>query len=84
MQVELTQSSLPSAMISQKRLHKSAAAYCPELNFEGHIQHFILQQMNGSRSLGEIAEELTHRHPDRFTTLQQALDRIAKVSREFS
>ncbi|HXZ81426.1 MAG TPA: 50S ribosomal protein L11 methyltransferase [Terriglobales bacterium] len=84
MLTELTQSSLPSILISQERLHKSASAYRPELNFEGQIQRFILEQMNGAHSLAEIAEELTRRHPDRFATLQQALDRVAKISREFS
>jgi len=84
MLAEFTQSSLPSAMISQEQLRKSAEAHRPWLTLEGELQRFILEQMDGERSLGEIAQELSRRYPTRFATWQEALDRVAKVSREFS
>lgn len=81
---ELAQSNLTAALISLERLHKSAETHRPQLSPEGEIQRFILEQMDGGRTLAEIAHALASRYPGRFAREQEALDRVARVSRDFS
>jgi hypothetical protein len=50
---------------------------------DGQIDLFILQAMNGSAALEEIARALLARFPDRFKSAKKAMTRVADVSEKY-
>jgi len=71
---------LPGEM---ENLRKSEAGHTPTLGETGKIQQAILAQMDGQRSLTDIAHDLMHRFPKKFHTFEQALAEVASSSRRF-
>jgi protein arginine N-methyltransferase 1 len=63
---------------SAARLRKQAAGYVPSLNDGGLITQFILAQIDGKTSLGDIATRVSHRFSECFATWHAALTRVAE------
>jgi hypothetical protein len=63
--------------LSPAQLSKKAANYVPTLSEDGELDRCILHMMDGSKSLGEIADALTQNFPDRFANWNDALARGA-------
>ena len=78
------QSQFFGAPLSPATLRRRAASFVPRLGVEGEIDHLVLQLMSERKRLGEIAEELAKRHPDRFPRWQDALDRVGALSDRLS
>ena len=56
----------------------------PELNEEGQIDRLILDSMNSSAPLGEIARRLCAQFPARFPRFEAALARVGELSLKYS
>ena len=78
------QSNFLASTISPDELRKRASAYTPRLSPGGEVERFVLEMMDGRRSLADIAASLQQRHPGLFTSRQEALDRVADISRRCS
>jgi protein arginine N-methyltransferase 1 len=63
---------------SAARLRQHAAGAVPAPNQEIRITRFILEQIDGKTSLGDIAARAAHRFAQRFSTWQSALTRAAE------
>jgi protein arginine N-methyltransferase 1 len=81
--VRLCQSSFRGAPLSSTRLRKRAHDHVPTLDVDGQIDLFVLQAMNGSAALEEIARALLARFPDRFKSEKKALTRVADISEKY-
>ena len=78
------QTTFRSRPIAPKDLRLAAADHRPVLNPDGQVDHAVMQAMARSESLGQIAQELTVRFPDRFSTQIKALAHVAKLSQQYS
>ncbi len=78
------QSSFFGAPLSPVQLRKRCANHVPNLDENGEIDRHILQSMDGSRSLGQIARAVSARFPSRFADWQDALNRVTDLSEKFS
>ena len=81
---DLNQSTFYGIPLSQGTLQKIANNHVPMLEDEGLIDQFILSQMNGNTSLGEIAERLLDSFPDHFPKWYDALTRVGQLSKKYS
>ena len=77
------QSTFFGVPLSPQQMQKQAASYKPALDQRGQVRSFILQLMNGENSQAEIAALLAERFPQRYADLQDALNEVTAVSREF-
>jgi protein arginine N-methyltransferase 1 len=78
------QSNLRDALPSLGRLRRGTAAYAPRPGSEGEVLREVLARMDGRRSVGDIAGELAALFPDDFADPREALERVARISREWS
>lgn len=78
------QSTFYSALLSPAQLAKTAAHHVPALSDEGQIDGFILRQMDGSQTLGEIAESLLTRFPAQFANRNDALGKVGQLAQKYS
>jgi protein arginine N-methyltransferase 1 len=81
--VRLSQSSFNGVPLSPARLRKRSRDHKPALDADGEIDLFVLQAMNGSAALEEIARALLSRFPDRFKSERKALTRVADLSEKY-
>jgi hypothetical protein len=65
-------------------LRKLADTHVPALTKDGEVDRFILERMNGERSLGEIARQVVDRFPEWFNSWRGALTRVGELSRKYS
>lgn len=68
---------------SRDRLKKKHAGHVPALKEDGQIDRAILEQMDGSASLGDIAREIMDRFPSRFSRWEEALGRVGDLSERY-
>jgi protein arginine N-methyltransferase 1 len=80
---EFRQSTFFSSPIAAETLALRAAGHRPDLNEEGAIERFILERMDGKKSLEDIARELRNAFPQRFRETKTAFDRVCDVSVRF-
>jgi protein arginine N-methyltransferase 1 len=78
------QSTFYGKSLSLNGLRKQGAAYVPELNPDGVMDHYILGQLGARTPLGEIAKQLAERFPHKFSRWQDALTRVGKLSGKYS
>lgn len=81
---EFRQSTFQGKPLSPESLRRVADSYRPDLGEDGQIDRFILERMDGQRSLGEIAGELAERYPARFRSARDALTRVGELSEKYS
>ena len=80
---EYQQSTFYGTIFSQEGLRKRRPAHMPALNAEGLVEHFIQSQMDGTKPLETIARDLFARFPDRFASLQEALERAGDSAQKY-
>jgi len=78
------QSTFHSLLLSPTQLSKKTASYVAMLSEDGKIDRFILDMMDGNKSLGKIADALTESFPNHFTGWNDALGRVGKLSQQYS
>jgi type I protein arginine methyltransferase len=78
------QSTFHGESLSLNGLRKRSAAYVPELNADGVMDHYILSQLGARTPLGEIAKRLAERFPDKFSRWRDALTRVGKLASRYS
>lgn len=77
------QSTFFSSLLSPAQIAKTTASYVPSLTDEGQIDGYILGQMDGSRTLGEIADLLMLEFPSQFSNRNDALGKVGKLSQKY-
>jgi hypothetical protein len=77
------QSTFHGTPLSLAQLRKKAEGYAPTLNVEGQVVRFVLDAMQGSDSVGDIADGLLQQFPVRFTGRADAVSYVARLSKEF-
>lgn len=78
--VFLTRGLVDSLVAVVDKLKRRAADFVPQLTADGQLRRFALQQMDGSTSLGEIAQRLLAQFPETVTSYQAALTVAADVA----
>lgn len=78
------QSTFQGANYSLQWIRRKAADYVPALSETGKADLWMMERMNGSTSLQEIAKSTTERFPELFPSWQEAFQRAADLSSEFS
>ncbi len=74
------QSTFLGKVMSPDSLRTRASSYAPP-SLEFHeIDRFCLSLIDGKRSLGEIAEQLQERFPDRFASTIAALNHVTRLT----
>ena len=77
------QSTFFGAPLSAAALHKGADGYVPNLDEDGRLDHFILSQMDGRRTLADIARLVAERYAERFPRWADALARVGELSKRY-
>jgi protein arginine N-methyltransferase 1 len=78
------QSTFQSAKFSHDALLRRSASFVPALSERGEAQSWILQAMNGKRSLEEIAREAASLFPQAFRGEDEALRTAGELSEKFA
>lgn len=83
-QYTFRQSDFLGAPHSTEKLRKRSASHMPRLNDEGQSERMILQLMDGTNAIEDIAREVQQTFPARFPTLNRAIGYIGEVSGKYS
>ncbi|HET7234586.1 MAG TPA: class I SAM-dependent methyltransferase [Longimicrobium sp.] len=78
------QSTFHTIVPSPTRLRKRDDGFRATLGEDGRVGAFVLQRMDGSASLGEIARELRERFPARFATWEAALAHAGRLADQYA
>jgi protein arginine N-methyltransferase 1 len=70
--------------LAPERVRRHSATHVASLRPEGRIDGMILELMDGSMPLGEIARRVAARYPESFARWQDALSRVAEISTRYS
>ena len=81
---EFKQSTFYGQPLSLANLRKKASNFVPDLEDKGKVDLFILNLMDGSRTVEEIAVKVKERFPDRFKDWREALTRVGELSQKYS
>ena len=79
-QQRFRQSDFLSVPLTSELLHRRAETSTPSLKPRGELARRVLQRMDGTISLGELAAELHAAHADHFPSNQAALDFVADLA----
>jgi protein arginine N-methyltransferase 1 len=77
------QSTFLGQPLTAEALRRRRPEHVPRLNDEGRIAAFVLGEMRGERSLGDIARDLVARFPEACPDEAAALARAAGLARRF-
>jgi hypothetical protein len=83
-EIVFRQSTFHGATLSTSLLHKHNTNFVPELSTEGQAERWLLQAMDGKRTLEDIASEAVRLFPGVFRRREDALNRAADLAEEFS
>lgn len=78
------QSTFYSAPLSSHSLSKREAGYRPTLKIPGEVDRFILNLIDGGKTLQEIAETTHKKFPGVYPTVRKAFDRVGHISQKYS
>jgi protein arginine N-methyltransferase 1 len=78
------QSTFQGANFSPHSLRRQAVDYVPLLSEAGQADLWMLERMDGSASLQNIAQSASERFPRLFSSWHEAFRRAAALSREYS
>ncbi len=78
------QSTFQGANFSPQSLRRQTANYAPRLSEAGQAALWMLERMDGSASLQEIAQSASERFPRLYSSWNQAFLRAAELSKELS
>jgi protein arginine N-methyltransferase 1 len=82
--VHFKQSTFYSSTVSPSQLRKHATDFVPVLSEGGLAERWLLQAMDGKRTLLEIASEAVQRFPHVFRRVEDALDCAAELAEKLS
>src|SRR5712692_3560010 len=83
-ELHFQQSTFQDANFSPLSLQRLAVDYAPLLSEAGQADLWMLERMDGSDSLQNIAQSASERFPRLFSSWHEAFRRAADLSREFS
>ncbi len=78
------QSTFLGETLTLAQLHKQDAGFRPALDEVGRVDQFLLSQMDGRITLGEIATRTLDEFPGYFANWNEALTRAAKLSSRYA
>lgn len=78
------QSTFLGTLQSGDALRRSSPDFRPELADDGHIELFVLRQMDGHKSMTTIAQHVAERFERRFASVDQALDAVRSICRRLA
>jgi len=82
--VHFRQSTFYSSLFSPSFLRKHASAFVPVLSESGLAERWMLQAMNGQRTLEGIADEAARLFPHVFRRVEDAFNRAAEIAETLS
>ena len=77
------QSTFYGSPLALDKLKRRAADYVPQADDKAEIDRFVLERINGQASLGEIAQALAARYPERFAEFKDALTYSADLAERY-
>jgi protein arginine N-methyltransferase 1 len=77
------QSTFASQLLDPVVLRRRAPQHRPRLSADGLLAKAVLEAMDGEQSLQQIAESITRRFPDRFTSPGEAYEVVASLAVQF-
>ncbi len=77
-------STFQGSQFSAARLRKRATDYVPRLSESGQVERWLLEAMNGSTPLQEIAQAAADRFPNVFRRQDDAFRRVSALVEKFS
>ena len=83
-QVRFRQSTFYGSLFPPSLLHKRTTDFVPVLNEAGQADRWILQAMDGKRSLEQIAAEAARLYPHVFRREEDAFNQVAEIAEKFS
>lgn len=83
-EVHFHQSTFHGGVFAPSYLKKRASDYVPVLSETGLAQRWLMQNIDGQRSLEQIASEAAQRFPDIFRRVEDAFNRAAEIAEKFS
>lgn len=78
------QSTFQGANFAPHSLHRRAADFVPALSEDGEAERWLLQAMDGTATLQEIAREAARRFPRLFSSSDEAFRRATELSGKYS
>lgn len=86
LKASLDQSTVHSAPVPLARLRRREASYRAALGTDGEIDRFVLTEMDGQKTLMEIAERIVERFPEDpgSSDVNEAFRRVARLSERYS
>jgi len=81
---DFKQSTFYGEPFSPATLSRRAAKFVPQIDGTGEVDLFILNLMDGNRTLEEIARQAADRFPDRYKDWLTALSRVGELSQKYS
>lgn len=78
------QSTLESARFAPDVLRRRSMDFTPKLAAAGEAEAWVLQRMDGTRSLQQLAEAAAAQFPELFLNTQEATELVCRLSEKFS
>jgi hypothetical protein len=78
------QSSFYGSLFPPSVLQKRAMDFVPVLDESGQAERWILQAMDGKRSLEDIATDVARQFPHVFRRVEDAFNRAAEIAEKYS
>lgn len=78
------QSTFQGQAFAAESLRRRSASYTPLRNLEGEIDAYVLQQMDGTRTSGEIANLVLDAYPKQYQSWEEAVARVGELSRRYA
>jgi type I protein arginine methyltransferase len=82
--IRFVQSSFYGSLFPPSVLQKRATGFVPVLDESGQAERWILQAMDGKRSLEDIANEAARQFPHVFRRVEDAFNRAAEIAEKYS
>jgi protein arginine N-methyltransferase 1 len=83
-QIRFVQSSFYGSLFPPSLLKKRAMSFVPVLNEAGQAERWMLQAMDGKRSLEDIAAEAARQFPHVFRRTEDAFNQAVEIVEKFS
>jgi type I protein arginine methyltransferase len=83
-EIRFVQSSFYGSLFPPSVLQKRAAGFVPVLDESGLAERWILQAIDGQRSLEDIATEAAGQFPHVFQRVEDAFNRAAEIAEKYS
>jgi hypothetical protein len=83
-EIRFVQSSFYGSLFPPSVLQKRAMEFVPVLNESGQAERWILQAIDGKRSLEDIASEAARQFPHVFRRVADAFNRTAEIAEKYS